>query len=135
MTLPPSGLWDSLLEREDAAAMCGRLSAVMRDRRLTFGDRVICPFLRPFFLDAADEARVRGVAEMLWRLGERGAAGRVETPPVPADAGRRGSDRDAADADRPGAQRRRNPAGPGRSRLRDHEHRRPRRRLHPPRLA
>ena len=51
--------------------MCARLSAQMRERRLRFGDRVICPFLRPFFLDAADEARVRGVAEMLWTLGER----------------------------------------------------------------
>src|SRR5204862_2543045 len=64
-------LWNSLLAGTDAAAMCTRLSAEMRDRKLRFGDRVICPFLRPFFLDAADEARVRGVAEMLWRLGER----------------------------------------------------------------
>lgn len=64
-------LWNALLAREDAAAMCGRLSAEMRRRRLRFGDRVICPFLRPFFLDAADEVRVRGVAEMLWTLGER----------------------------------------------------------------
>jgi len=60
--------------------MCSRLSAQMRERRLRFGDRVICPFLRPFFLDAADETRVRGVAEMLWTLGERVAAVAVETP-------------------------------------------------------
>jgi uncharacterized circularly permuted ATP-grasp superfamily protein len=64
-------VWNSLLAAEDAAKMCRRLSAVMRERKLRFGDRVICPFLRPFFLDAADEARVRGVSEMLWMLGER----------------------------------------------------------------
>ena len=64
-------LWNSLLAGVDAPAMCGRLSAQMRERKLRFGDRVICPFLRPFFLDAADEARVCGVAEMLWTLGER----------------------------------------------------------------
>jgi A circularly permuted ATPgrasp len=67
----PIDLWDSLLASEDASALCARLSARMRERRLRFGDRVICPFLRPFFLDAGDESRVRGVAEMLWALGER----------------------------------------------------------------
>ena len=66
--------------------MCSRLSAQMRERRLRFGDRVICPFLRPFFLDAADEARVRGVAEMLWTLGERVAlAGARPSPQMLAD--------------------------------------------------
>ena len=65
--------------------MCGRLSAQMRERRLRFGDRVICPFLRPFFLDAADESRVRGVAEMLWTLGERAARMAVETPEMLAN--------------------------------------------------
>ena len=65
--------------------MCGRLSAQMRDRRLRFGDRVICPFLRPFFFDAADEARVRSVAEMLWTLGERVAAEAIGTPQMLAD--------------------------------------------------
>ena len=65
--------------------MCSRLSAQMRERRLRFGDRPICPFLRPFFLDAADEARVRGVAEMLWTLGERVAAEAVGTPEMLTD--------------------------------------------------
>ena len=67
----PIDVWDSLLAGVDASAMCERLSAQMRERRLRFGDRAICPFLRPFFLDAADEARVRHVSEMLWTLGER----------------------------------------------------------------
>src|SRR6478672_13625791 len=71
MTVSPSGFWNSLLALEDAAAMCDRLSLQMRERKLRFGDRVICPFLRPFFLDAADQSRVRDVAEMLWTLGER----------------------------------------------------------------
>jgi hypothetical protein len=78
-------LWDSLLANADASAMCSRLSAQMRQRRLRFGDRVICPFLRPFFLDAADEARVRGVAEMLWTLGERVASVAAETPEMLTD--------------------------------------------------
>ena len=43
----------------------------MRARKLTFGDRVHCPFLRPFFLTAADEARIRRAAETLAALGER----------------------------------------------------------------
>ena len=70
----PVDLWNTLLAGVDTSAMCTRLSAQMRERRLRFGDRAICPFLRPFFLDAADEARVRGVAEMLWTLGERVAS-------------------------------------------------------------
>ena len=43
----------------------------MRERHLTFGGRLLCPFLRPFFLDPADEGRVKRAAETLWRLGER----------------------------------------------------------------
>jgi hypothetical protein len=85
MTTTPAAHWNTLLEGVDTLKMCGRLSAQMRERRLRFGDRVICPFLRPFFLDAADEARVRGVAEMLWRLGERVAAEAVGTPQMLAD--------------------------------------------------
>jgi uncharacterized circularly permuted ATP-grasp superfamily protein len=81
----PIALWDSLLAGTDTSAMCARLSAQMRERRLRFGDRVICPFLRPFFLDAADEARVRGVAERLWRLGERVAAEAIGTPQLLTD--------------------------------------------------
>ena len=82
----PVDLWNSLLAGTDASDMCNRLSAEMRRRRLRFGDRVICPFLRPFFLDAADEARVRGVAEMLWTLGERVAlAGSTDRPEMLTD--------------------------------------------------
>src|SRR6516162_5717055 len=43
----------------------------MRRAKLTFGDRVHCPFLRPFFLSPEDEERVRTVAETIAGLGER----------------------------------------------------------------
>src|SRR6202049_3396268 len=43
----------------------------LRAAKLTFGDRVHCPFLRPFFLSTEDEAHVRPVAETLAELGER----------------------------------------------------------------
>jgi hypothetical protein len=85
MTVSPSGHWNALLAGVDAPAMCARLAAEMRDRRLRFGDRVICPFLRPFFLDAADELRVRSVAEMLWTLGERVAGEAAAAPQMLAD--------------------------------------------------
>src|SRR5271168_4760599 len=43
----------------------------LRRAKLTFGDRVHCPFLRPFFLSPEDEERVRSVAETIADLGER----------------------------------------------------------------
>ena len=43
----------------------------MRRAKLTFGDRVHCPFLRPFFLTPEDEEHVRTVAESIAELGER----------------------------------------------------------------
>jgi uncharacterized circularly permuted ATP-grasp superfamily protein len=53
------------------ARLCGSLADRMREARLTFGGRLLCPFLRPFFLHPPDEARVTRAAEMLWTLGER----------------------------------------------------------------
>jgi uncharacterized circularly permuted ATP-grasp superfamily protein len=52
--------------------------AKLRDEKLTFGDRVHCPFLRPFFLSPEDEVRVRLVAEKMAELGERVAAAALE---------------------------------------------------------
>jgi uncharacterized circularly permuted ATP-grasp superfamily protein len=63
--------WDALVAGEAGAELCGDLADRMRAGRLTFGGRLLCPFLRPFFLDAADETRVTGAAETLWRLGEQ----------------------------------------------------------------
>jgi uncharacterized circularly permuted ATP-grasp superfamily protein len=51
--------------------MPGDLFKRMRKAKLTFGDRVHCPFLRPFFLSPEDEERVRTVAETIADLGER----------------------------------------------------------------
>ena len=52
----------------------------LRDAKLTFGDRVHCPFLRPFFLSPDDEQRVRVVAETIAALGERVAAAAIDDP-------------------------------------------------------
>jgi len=50
----------------------------LQDAKLTFGNRVHCPFLRPFFLSPEDEARVRHATETLARLGERLATAALE---------------------------------------------------------
>lgn len=50
----------------------------MRRAKLTFGDRVHCPFLRPFFLSPEDEERVRTVAETVADFGERVAAAALD---------------------------------------------------------
>ena len=69
----PAEIWNSLLrpDVELQPAFCAELAAKMRARKLTFGDRIHSPFLRPFFLDERDDARVRMVAETLAGLGER----------------------------------------------------------------
>src|SRR6478735_10834037 len=77
--------WNELLGREDAAKLCAQITTAQRDRRLRFGDRVLCPFLRPFFLTSADEARVRTVVETLWLLGERVARVAMERPALLSD--------------------------------------------------
>jgi uncharacterized circularly permuted ATP-grasp superfamily protein len=66
----PIERWHDLV-RADGSTMCARLADDMRARHLTFGGRLLCPFLRPFFVDARDEPRVRDAAEALWVLGER----------------------------------------------------------------
>ncbi len=50
----------------------------LRKAKLTFGDRVHCPFLRPFFLSPEDEQRVRNVAETMAEFGESAALGAAE---------------------------------------------------------
>jgi hypothetical protein len=79
---PPSlpSLWQRALEAggEVTPAFCRTLSAEMRARKLTFGDRVHCPFLRPFLLTDADEARIRLAAETMAAAGERVARAAIE---------------------------------------------------------
>ena len=69
----PIAAWHELLraDGELTPASCDALAAAMRARKLTFGDRVHCPFLRPFFLTGADEARIRRAAETMAAIGER----------------------------------------------------------------
>lgn len=81
----PIEAWHALVREHAGTDLCGTLAAQMHARRLTFGGRLLCPFLRPFFLPAADEHRVTHAAETLWRLGERVAAAARERPELIAD--------------------------------------------------
>lgn len=67
----PIETWHALVREGTDANLCARLATRMRERHLTFGGRLLCPFLRPFFLDPGDEGRIKRAAETLWRLGER----------------------------------------------------------------
>ena len=111
---------------------CGRTSsaaAVRRagrrrcaQRRLTFGDRVLCPFLRPFFLDAGRRgARHARGRDAVARSASAWPRRRWPTPALLDELGleRRGDRALARD----------------RSRLRDGQHRGARRRVPPARLA
>src|SRR5438093_12866707 len=86
-TIDPIAAWDALLRDENIPELCARLADRMRARRLLFGGRLLCPFLRPFFLDAADEDRVRRAAETLWTLGERVARIAPDSPTLLAQLG------------------------------------------------
>ncbi len=81
----PIDHWHALLGEERGGELCAELTAQQRARRLRFGDRVLCPFLRPFFLTGEDEARVTHVAETLWALGERVASVAIGRPAMLAD--------------------------------------------------
>jgi len=74
--------WHGLLRADEelSPAFCQALADAMRARRLTFGDRVHCPFLRPFLLDEADEARIRVAAETIAAAGERVIEAALATP-------------------------------------------------------
>jgi uncharacterized circularly permuted ATP-grasp superfamily protein len=65
--------WHALLRpnEELTPRFTTAFAGAMRARKLTFGQRVHCPFLRPFFLTNADEARIRVAAETIAGLGER----------------------------------------------------------------
>jgi hypothetical protein len=73
MAQNPADYWDDLLRPAlaDSPNFSSEFLARLRDSKLTFGDRVHCPFLRPFFLSPEDEQRVRVVAETIADLGER----------------------------------------------------------------
>ncbi len=74
--------WRTLVREHAGAALCSALAGRMRERHLTFGGRLLCPFLRPFFLTADDERRVVRAAEMLWTLGERVVSAALDRPDI-----------------------------------------------------
>jgi hypothetical protein len=71
--MDPIADWHALLrpDEELTPRFTNALTASMRAKKLTFGQRVHCPFLRPFFLTAVDEDRIRVAAETVAALGER----------------------------------------------------------------
>jgi hypothetical protein len=70
---PAAELWHKLLKQELAQSpkFTEAFYDQLRAAKLTFGNRVHCPFLRPFFLSPEDEQRVRVVAEQMAEFGER----------------------------------------------------------------
>jgi uncharacterized circularly permuted ATP-grasp superfamily protein len=88
-TLSPIDAWHTALREHGDDDLCGALADRMREGRLVFGGRLLCPFLRPFFLDARDEARVAHASEALWRLGERFARTAASDPSLMRAVGMR----------------------------------------------
>ena len=90
----PIDAWHGLLQPEELTASAfAQLSARMRAERLTFGDRVHCPFLRPLFLTEDDERRVREFAETLAVLGERVVGAAMAEPALLDELGLRPDER------------------------------------------
>jgi uncharacterized circularly permuted ATP-grasp superfamily protein len=79
--MDPIQRWHDLLQpdRELTPAFCQAFAASMRAKKLTFGERVHCPFLRPFFLTEADERRIKPAAETIAAAGERVAQAAIES--------------------------------------------------------
>lgn len=69
----PAELWHKLLKQalQRSPKFTEEFYEKLRAAKLTFGNRVHCPFLRPFFLSPEDEHRVRIVAEKMAEFGER----------------------------------------------------------------
>jgi hypothetical protein len=82
--MDPIAAWNRLLrpDHELTPRFTRDFSDAMRARKLTFGTRVHCPFLRPFFLSSSDEARMRLAAETIASLGERVVNAALSSPSV-----------------------------------------------------
>ncbi len=82
MAQSPADNWHNLLRPALAESpnFAAQFFDRLREAKLTFGDRVHCPFLRPFFLSPEDEQRVRVVAETVADLGERVVAAALDNP-------------------------------------------------------
>src|SRR6478672_6242383 len=77
-----AGEWHALLRADEelSPAFCRRFADAMRARKLTFGDRIHSPFLRPFFLSNHDEARIRSASETIAAVGERVVKAALDSP-------------------------------------------------------
>src|SRR3954453_8129385 len=95
--------WSALVAASADRALWASLAERMRGARLTFGGRLLCPFLRPFFLTLAEEVRIAHAAEVVWRLGERVARVAMERPALLDDLGLTDAERRLASID-PGYQ-------------------------------
>ncbi len=82
MTPDPAEHWHDLLRGgiEHSPRFTEEFYDTLRAKNLTFGSRVHCPFLRPFFLSEADEQYVRNVAEKMAEFGERVASAALQDP-------------------------------------------------------
>jgi hypothetical protein len=71
--LDPVEYWNELLRPmlKESPDFPKKFLRELKGAKLTFGNRVHCPFLRPLFLLPQDEDRVRHATEILARLGER----------------------------------------------------------------
>jgi len=69
----PVEQWDAALRPlvKKSPEFAKEFLADLRAAKLTFGRRVHCPFLRPFFLSPEDEERVRVVSETIAAVAER----------------------------------------------------------------
>jgi hypothetical protein len=78
----PAADWDDLLRPllEKSPDFPEEFLGRLHFARLTFGDRVHSPFLRPFFLSPDDERRVRTVAETIADIGERVVNAAMQDP-------------------------------------------------------
>jgi hypothetical protein len=80
--------WHSLLGPEELSPdACLRFAGSLRERKLTFGDRIHCPFLRPFLLTEDDELRVRTAAETSAAAGERVVEAAMSSPSLLRELG------------------------------------------------
>jgi hypothetical protein len=69
----PVELWDAALLPlvKKSPEFAKKFLTDLKIAKLTFGRRVHCPFLRPFFLTPEDEERVRVVSETIAAVAER----------------------------------------------------------------
>ena len=80
--MSPAAEWRALLRAvvELAPVFWDDLAGRFRSARLTFGDRLHCPFLQPLFLRPDEVARVTRVAELVAAVGERVVQAALERP-------------------------------------------------------